>query len=80
MENSEYLATDPLAALNLQPMALQGGGGTFNNSDPMANMAMQMGMKAAGTMMARRDGNAMRTNKRTSLWSLPVKSRKPVKQ
>jgi len=51
MENSEYLATDPLAALNLQPMALQGGGGTFNNSDPMANMAMQMGMKAAGTMM-----------------------------
>jgi len=37
--------------LNLQPMALQGGGGTFNNSDPMANMAMQMGMKAAGTMM-----------------------------
>ena len=51
MENSKYLATDPLAALNLQPMALQGGGGTFNNSDPMANMAMQMGMKAAGTMM-----------------------------
>jgi len=51
MENNKYLATDPLEALSLQPMALQGGGGTFNNSDPMANMAMQMGMKAAGTMM-----------------------------
>ena len=51
MENSQYLATDPLAALKLKPMALQGGGGTFNNSDPMTDMAMQMGMKAAGTMM-----------------------------
>ena len=51
MENSKYLATDPLAALKLKPMALQGGGGTFNNSDPMTDMAMQMGMKAAGTMM-----------------------------
>ena len=51
MENSKYLATDPLTALNLQSMALQGGGGTFNNSDPMTDMAMQMGMKAAGTMM-----------------------------
>ena len=51
MENSQYLATDPLAALKLKPMALQGGGGTFNNSDPMTDMAMQMGMKAAGTMI-----------------------------
>ena len=51
MENSKYLATDPLAALKLKPMALQGGGGTFNNSDPMTDMAMQMGMKAVGTMM-----------------------------
>ena len=51
MENSKYLATDPLAALKLKPMALQGGGGTFNNSDPMTDMAMQMGMKAAGTMI-----------------------------
>ena len=51
MENSEYLATDPLAALNLQPMALQGGGGTFNDSDPIMGQVMGMGISAAANTM-----------------------------
>jgi len=42
---SEFLGIDPLAALQLKPMALQGGGGgDFNNSDPMMDEAMKLAM------------------------------------
>ena len=44
-EASEFLSIDPLAALQLRPMALQGGGGgTFNNRDPMMDEAMKLAM------------------------------------
>jgi len=50
-EASEFLSMDPLAALNLQPVALRGGGGgSFNNRDPMMDEAtmLAMGKVAAG--------------------------------
>ena len=49
-EASEFLSMDPLAALNLQPVALRGGGGSFNNRDPMMDKAtmLAMGKVAAG--------------------------------
>ena len=48
-QGSEFLSIDPLAALQLRPVALQGGGSTFNNSDPMMDEAMKLAMgKMAG--------------------------------
>ena len=39
MQQNEFLANDPLAALKLSPMALQGGGQGINKGDPMGDMA-----------------------------------------
>ena len=45
---SEFLGMDPLEALKLQPVALRGGGGgQFDNSDPLMKMAQQVAMSAA---------------------------------
>jgi len=43
MKENEYLAMDPLAALNLQPMNSGGGTPTFNNQDPTMELAKQLG-------------------------------------
>jgi len=39
MQQNEFLANDPLAALKLTPMALQGGGQGINKGDPTGDMA-----------------------------------------
>ena len=39
MQQNEFLANDPLAALKLSPMALQGGGQGINKGDPTGDMA-----------------------------------------
>ena len=45
MENSEYIGMDPLAALKLQPMALQGGGGSaMDFGSPTEDMMKQLAM------------------------------------
>jgi len=44
MQQNEFLANDPLAALKLTPMALQGGsGGAINKGDPLMDMAKTIG-------------------------------------
>jgi len=43
MQQNEFLANDPLAALKLTPMALQGGGASINKGDPLMDMAKAVG-------------------------------------
>jgi len=51
MENeqgSKYLGMNPLQALQIQPMALQGGGQMFNTPDPLMDIGKALAMKTMG--------------------------------
>jgi len=53
MQQNEFLANDPLAALKITPMALQGNSQSINTGNPMTELATNVGMSLAtgGTFM-----------------------------
>jgi hypothetical protein len=50
-QGSEFLGMDPLAALQLRPVALQGGGASFSNRDPMMDEATMLAMGKIATKL-----------------------------